>query len=151
MSHAFVPDDFVVPLELITPRFRLEPLGPQHNADDLAAWTGSIEHIRATPGFHDRDWPPANGMTSEENLADLRRHADDFARRSGFTYTVIETTGDEVIGCVYIYPSRSDNHDTDVRTWVRADRAHLDAPLHEAVTTWLTKDWPLGTLNCHPR
>lgn len=58
MSHAFVPDDFVVPLELITPRFRLEPLGPQHNADDLAAWTGSIEHIRATPGFHDRDWPP---------------------------------------------------------------------------------------------
>jgi hypothetical protein len=49
--QAFVPDEFIVPRELVTPRFRLEPLGPQHNADDHEAWTSSIEHIRATPGF----------------------------------------------------------------------------------------------------
>jgi hypothetical protein len=28
------------------------------------------------------------GMTLEANLADLRRHANDFAQRRGFTYTV---------------------------------------------------------------
>ncbi|UJW29792.1 hypothetical protein L3Q67_31775 [Saccharothrix sp. AJ9571] len=34
-----------------------EPLGPQHNRADHAAWTSSIEHIRSTPGYPDGDWP----------------------------------------------------------------------------------------------
>ena len=29
-------------------------------------------------------------MTLEENLADLRRHADDFTWRAGFTFTVLD-------------------------------------------------------------
>jgi hypothetical protein len=145
-DQPFVPVDFAVPTELITPRFRLEPLGPEHNAADHAAWTGSIDHIRATPGFQASSWPPVDGMTPEANLADLQRHADDFAQRSGFTYTVLETGSDEVIGCVYIYPSRSDNQITDVRSWVRADRAELDVALYEAVSTWLAARWPVGTI-----
>ncbi|MEO3793005.1 N-acetyltransferase [Nonomuraea sp. B10E15] len=150
-NRAFVPGDFVVPVNLVTPQFRLEPLGPQHNAADHAAWAGSIEHIRATPGFPDGSWPPLEGMTSEANLADLERHANDFARRRGFTYTVLDAAGDEVIGCVYIYPSRSDDHDADVSSWVRADRAELDVPLYEAVTAWLSARWPFETLDYAPR
>ncbi|GAB2635203.1 GNAT family N-acetyltransferase [Kribbella swartbergensis] len=150
-SQLFVPGDFVVPTQLTTPRFRLEPLGPEHNAADHAAWTGSIDYIRATPGFRGRGWPPVDGMTLEANLADLQRHADDFVQRRGFTYTVIETGSGEVIGCVYIYPSRSDDQVTDVRSWVRADRADLDVPLYEAVTTWLSTHWPLENINYAPR
>jgi hypothetical protein len=78
-SEAFVPVGFEPPRSLVTDRFRLEPLGPQHNAADHAAWMSSIEHIRATPGFPDGTWPPLNGMSLEANLADLRRHAADFA------------------------------------------------------------------------
>jgi hypothetical protein len=78
-ARAFVPDDFAVPRELVTGDFRLEPLGPQHNAGDYEAWTSSIDHIRATPGFGDGTWPNPE-MTLEENLADLRRHAEDFAQ-----------------------------------------------------------------------
>ncbi|SEO79243.1 GNAT family N-acetyltransferase [Actinacidiphila rubida] len=149
-DDAFVPDDFVVPVDLATEQFRLEPLGPQHNAADHAAWTSSIEHIRATPGFQDRGWPPADGMSLEANLRDLHRHEQDFIERRGFTYTVIEPATGQVIGCVYIYPSHGDARATDVRSWVRADRAHLDAPLHAAVTTWLSH-WPLGRLNYEHR
>ena len=47
----FVPDDFDVPRELVADQFRLEPLGPQHNAGDYEAWTSSMDHIKATPGF----------------------------------------------------------------------------------------------------
>ena len=50
-THPFVPDGFEPPTSLVTADFRLEPLGPQHNDEDLAAWTSSIEHIRATPGY----------------------------------------------------------------------------------------------------
>ncbi|MFI5697540.1 GNAT family N-acetyltransferase [Kribbella sp. NPDC051586] len=141
----FVPADFDVPRELITPRFRLEPLGPEHNVPDHAAWTSSIEHIRATPGFGG-SWPPVDGMSLESNLGDLKRHAEDFVQRRGFTFTVLETGGD-VIGCVYIYPSRKDPSVTDVRSWVSADRAELDIALYEAVSNWLAADWPFGRVD----
>jgi len=90
MTHSFVPDDYVVPLSLTGRGFRLEPLGPQHNDADHRAWASSIEHIRATPGFSTWRWPPGGGMSLDENLRDLRRHADDFERRVGFTYTVLD-------------------------------------------------------------
>ena len=89
-SPELVPVGFEPPTSLATDRFRLEPLGPQHNRADHAAWTSSIEHIRSTPGYPDGRWPPPDGMTLEQNLADLRRHADDFARRVGFTFTVLD-------------------------------------------------------------
>jgi hypothetical protein len=149
-AKAFVPDAFDVPRELVTPQFRLEPLGPQHNADDYDAWTSSIDHIRATPGFPIGEWP-VPGMTPEENLADLRRHASDFAHRSGFTYTVLEADSDRVIGCVYIYPSRERSGVTDVASWVRADRAELDQVLHEAVSAWLATEWPFEQVAYAPR
>jgi hypothetical protein len=57
-GEAFVPAGFVPPTTLVTERFRLEPLGPQHNESDLAAWTSSIEHIRSTPGYAGGSWPP---------------------------------------------------------------------------------------------
>jgi hypothetical protein len=140
-AEEFVPAGFDPPTSLATDRFRLEPLGPQHNEADHAAWTSSIDHIRSTPGFADGRWPRP-GMTLEENLGDLRRHHDDFTRRAGFTFTVLDLGDDDVIGCVYLYPSDSEEWDVTVESWVRADRAELDRPLADAVAQWLATDWP---------
>ena len=85
---SFVPDDFEVPRELVAAAFRLEPLGPEHNEGDYRAWTASIEHIQAHPGFAGRTWPQPD-MTLAENLGDLAAARRDFAARSGFTYTVL--------------------------------------------------------------
>jgi hypothetical protein len=141
-AEDFVPDDFDPPTALVTDEFRLEPLGPQHNERDLAAWTSSIEHIRSTPGYPDGKWPPPGGYTLERNLQDLVRHADDFTQRKGFTFTVLDPADDDVIGCVYIYPTKSEEYDVIVLSWVRADRAHLDVPLSDAVARWIETDWP---------
>ncbi|RSN41979.1 twin-arginine translocation pathway signal protein [Amycolatopsis sp. WAC 04197] len=141
-ADAFVPAGFVPPTVLVTDEFRLEPLGPEHNPADHAAWTSSIEHIRSTPGYPDGDWPPSDGMTLDENLADLRRHAEDFARRRGFTFTVLSPADGDVIGCVYLYPTASEDWDVTVQSWVRADKAELDAALADAVARWLVSDWP---------
>jgi hypothetical protein len=138
-NRPFVPADFVVPLRLETPQFRLEPLGPEHNESDYGAWSSSIEHIRATPGWEDSSWP--REMSLAENRADLRRHSDDFQSRAGFTYTVLEPGGD-VVGCVYIYPAPAGSHDASVLSWVTASRAELDAPLWLAVSDWLAVEWP---------
>ena len=153
----FVPADFVIADGLTAEKFRLEPLGPQHNAADYAAWTASISHIQATPGFAGRGWP--HQMSLAENLRDLERHAQDFADRRGFTYTVLSTGTGEVIGCVYIYPPHSDSgdgvstsdHDATVSSWVHADCAELDPVLYQAVSAWLERDWPFRSVEYAPR
>ena len=136
----FVPDDFQPPLGLAAEQFLLEPLGPEHNEDDHEAWSSSIEHIRATPGFVDGRWP--HPMSLDENRADLERHARDFAERSGFTYTVLDPSDRDVIGCVYIYPDKNGDADAEVASWVRATHAADDAALRELVSRWLAEAWP---------
>ncbi len=138
----FVPTDFEPPRTLLGVGFRLEPLGPQHNEADLAAWTSSIDHVRATPGFPDGNWPPPEGMSLDRNRDDLRRHAADFEAGRGFTFTVLEPATGDVIGCVYLYPAASPEADVTVQSWVRASHAELDVPLAEAVAAWLATEWP---------
>ena len=147
---SFVPEDFVVPRSLVCEEFWLEPLGPEHNEGDYRAWTSSIPHVRATPGFEGRTWPRPE-MTLAENLGDLERHAADFAARTGFTYTVRALGSDEIIGCVYIYPLASGEPGADVRSWVSADRAALDVSLYEAVSAWLRSAWPFAAVSYAPR
>ncbi len=111
----------------------------------------SIRHIRGTPGYLDGDWPPLDGMPLEANLADLRRHAADFDTRAGFTFTVLDSTEGDVIGCVYLYPARSEGYDVGVRSWVRADRSSLDGPVAGAVATWIASEWPWQHPDRHGR
>jgi RimJ/RimL family protein N-acetyltransferase len=140
----FVPRGFRVPRRLETAQFMLEPLGPEHNEQDYDAWTSSMVHIAETPGFPDGSWP--REMTRDENRNDLQRHADDFRNRRGFTYTVLDPAGRDVIGCVYIYPLPDSDDAASVLSWVRKSHAHLDRPLWRAVTEWLESDWPFTTV-----
>jgi hypothetical protein len=128
----------------------LRPLGSEHNERDHAAWSSSIDHIRATPGFAERSWP--HPMSLEENLADLEAHARDFAERKGFTYTVLDPATDDVLGCVYVYPDGEGESDALARSWVRASHADLDVPLWQAVSGWLASDaWPFARVRYAPR
>jgi hypothetical protein len=138
-----VSEEFSVPNGLRTNSFVLEPLDVRHNVADHQAWTSSIDHIRSTPGFAGRDWPD-QAMTLEDNAADLARHAEHFAERVGFTYTVLDSATSDVIGCVYLYPARTAPYDVDVRSWVRADRSELDKPLYDIVCQWLAERWPFA-------
>jgi hypothetical protein len=140
MQRQFVPSGFVVPLAHATEQFRLEPLGPQHNESDYEAWSSSVDHIHQTPGWERSTWPDDRNL--EDNLRDLQRHANDFENRTGFTYTVLDPATDDVIGCVYIYPDKDEQHDAKVLSWVRVTRAELDGELWRAVTAWLADGWP---------
>ncbi len=156
-EQQFVPADFAIPDGLTAEYFRLEPLGPQHNTADYAAWTASTGHIQATPGFAGTGWP--HPMSLADNLRDLERHAQDFAQRRGFTYTVLSTGTGEVLGCVYIYPPRGESPDgagagerrARAKSWVRADRAELDPVLYRTVLAWLEHDWPFHSIEYAPR
>jgi hypothetical protein len=137
---SFVPDSLVAPLSFEGPGFRMEPLGPEHNERDHEAWMSSVDHIWATPGFPKDGWPTA--MSLESNLADLVQHAQDFDDRTGFTYSILD--GDDVIGCLYIYPSKT--ADALVTSWVRATRADMDLVTAQAIADWIQTAWPFSTV-----
>ena len=130
--------DFVIPGSFVGDSFRLEPLGPGHNDRDYEAWMSSIAHIKATQGFENSDWP--SPMSISENLSDLVRHAKDFDGRQGFTYSIVDD--EDVIGCLYIYPSKWSTHDADVKSWVRESRAEMDVVIWRSVSRWLVEEWP---------
>ena len=139
MQQPFVPSDFVVPNPLEAPGFHLEPLGAHHNDRDYEAWMSSIEWIRSTPGYGpDSDWPVT--MSLEANLGDLEMHARDYEDRVGFTYSVLDA--DEVIGCVYNYPTTEPGFDASVKSWVRVSRKEMDAVVHRTVMGWIGQHWP---------
>lgn len=140
MADPFVPSDFAVPRSLEIGGLRLEPLGPEHNERDHAAWMSSMDHIHTLPGFRPGEWEWPTEMTLEQNLDDLERHARDFEDRVGFTYSVLD--GDQVVGCVYIYPGEQSGFDAHVRSWVRASHADHDVEVWEAVSVWLDDSWP---------
>jgi hypothetical protein len=154
MARQILADDAEIPSPPITDELFLEPLGEQHNASDLAAWGASIAHIRTTPGMSNREWPPDEPYSLEGNLADMRMHATDFASRTGFTWTVLDPVSREVIGCVYMYPPSSKTApegQVEIKSWVRADKAHLDAELYRLVSDWVARDWPWTDLDYAPR
>lgn len=148
MPRPLVPDDFDVPRAFVGPGFRLEPLGPEHNERDHEAWMCSIADIRSTPGMErESNWP--RPMTLDENLADLERHAREFSDRTSFSYSILDA--DQVIGCVYIYPSDDEGFDADVSSWVTATRAEMDAVVWQNLSTWLTTEWPFDRIDYAPR
>jgi hypothetical protein len=129
--------------------FVLEPLGPQHNLADFAAWSSSIDHIKATPGFRPGEWGDDSWpypMELDDNLDDLEMHADEFGRGIAFAYSVIEPVGGDVIGCVYVDPDETGAADITVRSWVRLSHAALDDALATAVAAWLHTAWPATSI-----
>ena len=148
MASSFVPDYFEPPIAFLSDGFRLEPLGPQHNERDHEAWTSSIEWIQSTPGYGSNgDWPAPMSLTS--NLEDLEMHARDFDQRAGFTYSVLD--GEEIIGCLYIYPTTDQAHDASIRSWVRKSRTEMDTAVYRAVTEWIREFWPFESPLYAPR
>lgn len=146
MPKPFVPSEFDAPSAFAGPGFRLEPLGPEHNERDHEAWMSSVDHIRATPGFsveEEKDWPVP--MSLERNLEDLVMHARHFEERRGFTYSILD--GDEVVGCIYIYPARDPRYDADISNWVTAGRADQDQSIRQTLSAWIHRDWPFDAPN----
>ena len=122
------------------PRFRLRMLSIDDVEKDFEAVTSSAGHLRNIwPG---EGWP--EGLTLDDNLVDLGWHQKEFQLRSSFAYTMVSHDESEVLGCVYINPTRKQGYDAEVYFWVRESELGngLDEALNEAVAQWLLKDWP---------
>jgi len=88
-------------------------------------------------------WPM--GLTLEQNIIELGWHQTEFQLRTSFAYTVESLDESEILGCVYIYPTRVSGYDAEVTMWVRQSRVEegLDEHLFATVESWIANCWPL--------
>jgi hypothetical protein len=147
----FVPGTFTPPRVHRFVRFSLEVLSPHFAAQDYAAVTTSADEIRHV--FGPANGWPAPGIRFEENLADLERHAREFADRVAFAYAMVSPDHERYLGCLYIKPIKS-KLDPDPRKaafdaqaffWLSslANRDSRLAPrVLDDVQAWLKSAWP---------
>ncbi len=141
-NKPLVRNDFKVPELLETERVRLRPLTINDAVKDFEAVMTSEERLRTVynPGG---DWPLR--LTLEQNIIELGWHQTEFQLRTSFAYTVVSLDESEVLGCVYIYPTRIPGYDAEITMWVRQSRVEegLDEHLFETVEHWINDSWPL--------
>lgn len=135
--------------------FTLRPIVAADAELDYAAVMDSREDLRK---WEQSSWPE-DDFTLAANQRDVemleRRHADGAA----FTYTVLNSTETQCLGCVYIMATDAqmfataritpvadrpwNTYDAAVYYWVRSSRlgTATDRALLEALRTWLRQDW----------
>ena len=142
-AKPLVPDDFEVPQRLETERLRIRPLVLQDTAKDYDAIMTSAERLQTVynPGSR---WP--EGYLLEQDLVHIGWHQTEFENRTSFAYAVVALDESQVLGSLYIYPTRKQGYDCKVTMWVRQSEAEsgLDGHLYETVREWVARDWPFA-------
>lgn len=142
-SKPLVPDNFVVPAVLDTDRLRLRPLTIHDAVKDYDAVMESEHRLRNV--FRENGtWPL--GLTLEQDIIELGWHQTEFQMRTSFAYTAVSLDEQQVLGCMYIYPSNVPAYDVEISMWVRESQVScgLDEHLFETVQNWVTHSWPFN-------
>jgi hypothetical protein len=136
----FVPAEFRVPEKLETNEFRLRMLTVNDVVKDYDAVMTSVGHLKTI--FPGGSWP--DGLTFEQDLIDLGWHQKEFQTRRSFAYTVVTPSESEVIGCVYVNPTRKRGYDAEIHLWARQSElaSGLESRLYTAVRDWVAREWP---------
>jgi hypothetical protein len=151
-------DDFHARTELRTDEFLLRPIRASDAALDYEAVMASKEYLRP---WEQTGWP-ADDFTVEANRADVVKLERWHAAGERFTYTVLDPTGTQCLGCVYIAPTgaplfarkqiaaidgaRWSEYAVAVHFWVRTSRlaGGLDRRLLDALGPWLAQEWQIA-------
>ena len=152
---AFNNDDFHAPVELRTDEVLLRPILASDAELDYEAVMESREFLRQ---WEQSSWP-ADDFTVAANRADMEKLERRRADGELFTYTVMNPTETQCLGCVYISPTAArqfakaqisavdgaqwSEYEAAVYFWIRKSRLAdgLDRRLLDALGPWLEHDW----------
>ena len=146
-STSFVPDIFTAPLSYTSDSFLIEKLTLEHAAKDYEAVMESRLDLRRQFGG---SWPE-DTFSLEQNIKDIKEHEHLFEKRISFTYSILSTDGEHVLGCIYINPIDSANFDAQVHMWVRSGEkySNLRTGAKKELASWLYSQWPFEEVLIH--
>jgi len=70
------------------------------------------------------------------------------SKRSSFAYTVVSLDESQVLGCLYIDPTKKSDFDSEIYMWVRQSELAngLDSILFNTVKQWVKEEWPFKSI-----
>jgi RimJ/RimL family protein N-acetyltransferase len=144
VTQTWLLDDWQHPTRVeLSTGHHLRPIHPDDTELDMPAVMGSRERLWSIYGAA-WGWPPAD-MTADQDRADLQRHWDEMQTHESFNYALFDADETELIGCVYIDPTRLPGHDAEISWWVRDEYvgSDVESALDMFVPLWIRRDWPL--------
>lgn len=144
-----------IPNGLVTDTFLIRPLATTDVELDYAAVMESKEFLRK---WEQSSWP-ADDFTLADNLKDLERHEKEHINRESFTFTVMNPTETECLGCIYIFPLTARwlaqaeatpigatewaDYEAVVLFWIRQSRLaeEMDRQLLDILRPWFEQEW----------
>ncbi|MEM7537403.1 MAG: N-acetyltransferase [Chloroflexota bacterium] len=155
----FGNETFTVPDGLITDEFLIRPLLATDVELDYAAVMETREFLRK---WEQSTWPE-DDFTLADNLKDLERHSGEHVNRESFTFTVMNPTETECLGCIYIFPrtvrwlSQAEptvvgdtvgetawtDYEAVILFWIRQSRIAeaMDRRLLDILRPWFEQEW----------
>jgi hypothetical protein len=148
-----------VPIGLSTDEFVLRPIVADDAERDHAAVVETREYLRL---WEQSSWPE-DDFTVEANRQDLVDLEQRHAAHRAFTFTVVNPSGGECLGCVYVFPTNATfltkatvtalghdawaDVDAVVYFWVRLSEMQkgTDERLLATLRTWFADTWGLAT------
>ncbi|MGO2052752.1 GNAT family N-acetyltransferase [Glutamicibacter sp. 287] len=146
-----------IPVQLRNEEFLLRPLTAEDAALDYAAVMETRESLR----LWEQDPWPADDFSVAENREDLIEHERFHKEHRAFTYTMLDPSETECLGCVYVYPPGAKflakstvsavgpgawaELEAVIYFWVRESRLEsgLDERLLAALRQWFAEQWQL--------
>lgn len=147
--------DFTVPEVLARNEFLIRPLLATDVELDYAAVMESKEFLRK---WEQSSWPE-DDFTLAGNLEDLERHEREHINRESFTFTVMNPTETECLGCIYIFPRTGrwlakaeespigdsvwEEYEAAILFWIRQSRLaeRMDRQLLDILRPWFEQEW----------
>lgn len=141
----FVPENFIPPLSFENEYFHFRTLS-QNNVY-------VVENLRMNAYDHLPERVPHMGAWHRLDIPmgdDLIGHAY-YDRnpqiRDSFVYPVLRNGKGNMIGSIYIRPSKNAEHDAQITMWVRTNEAQIIEVFKETVKSWVEKEWPFKNPN----
>lgn len=151
----FGDETITIPDGIVTDEFLIRPLLATDVELDYAAVMESKAFLRK---WDQSSWPEDN-FTLADNLEDLVRHEREHINRESFTFTVMNPTETECLGCIYIFPrttrwlSQADttpigdtnwaDYEAVILFWIRQSRLSeaMDRKLLDVLRPWFEQEW----------
>ena len=114
-ANTLVKTTFDVPTSKEFSTYTLKKINPRYTELDYDALMSARFYIREKLKS---SWPE-DSFTLDENRKGLAYDENNFNKRNFFTYTVLNTGNDKVLGCIYIKPSSNKKFDASVFIWTR--------------------------------
>lgn len=151
----FGNENITIPDRLVTKEFLIRPLSATDVELDYAAVMESKEFLRK---WEQSSWP-ADDFTLADNLKDLQRHEREHINGESFTFTVMNPTETECLGCIYIFPLTARwlakaettpigdtdwaNYEAVILFWIRQSRLAeaMDRKLLDILRPWFDQEW----------